>query len=98
MKQLIKKYLGWLKESNRPKHMLAGMLVFLAMLAVCLVLGVELASSAVISFFTTCIVAMSVDYKDKLYGNTFDWLDVLATVLMPGVITIVVYIITRIWN
>ena len=98
MKELIEKYLGWLKDSNRPKHMKAGMLVFLAMLAVCLILGVDLASSAVISFFATCIVAVAVDYKDKLYGNIFDWLDVLATVLTPGVITIVVYIITRIWN
>lgn len=97
MKQLINKYFGWLKDSNRPKHMKAGMLVFLAMLGVCLILGIDdLNPSAVISFVATCIVAMSVDYKDKLYGNTFDWLDVLATVLMPGVITIVVQLLNYI--
>lgn len=93
MKQLIEKYLGWLKDSNRPKHMKAGMLVFLAMLAVCLTLGVKLNPSTVISFVVTAIVAIAVDYKDKLYGNTFDWLDVLATVLIPGVMTIAILIL-----
>lgn len=93
MKQLIEKYLGWLKDSNRPKHMKAGMLVFLAMLAVCLTLGVKFNPSTVISFVVTAIVAIAVDYKDKLYGNTFDWLDVLATVLIPGVMTIAILIL-----
>lgn len=93
MKRLINKYLGWLKESNRPKHMKAGILVFIAMLAVCLTLGVGLIPSTVIAFVATVIVAVAVDYKDKLYGNTFDWLDVLATVLLPVVITLVVLIL-----
>ena len=93
MKQIIKKYLGWLKDSNRPKHMKAGMLVFIAMLAVCLTLGVGLIPSTVIAFVATVIVAVAVDYKDKHYGNTFDWLDVLATVLFPVVITLVVLIL-----
>lgn len=92
MKQLIEKYLGWLKDSNRPKHMKAGMLVFLAMLAVCLTLGVKLNPSTVISFVVTAIVAIAVDYKDKLYGNTFDWLDVLATVIVPGIAAVLLLI------
>ena len=96
MKQLINKYFGWLKDSNRPKHMKAGMLVFLAMLGVCLILGIDLNPSGIISFFATCIVAVAVDYKDKLYGNAFDWLDVLATVQVPGVITIVVQLLNYI--
>lgn len=89
MKQIIKKYLGWLKDSNRPKHMKAGILVFIVMLTVCLTLGVGLIPSTVIAFVATVIVAVAVDYKDKLYGNTFDWLDVLATVLLPGLIAVI---------
>lgn len=93
MKDLIKKYLGWLKDSNRPKHMKAGMLVFIAMLAVCLTLGVGLIPSTVIAFVVTVIVAVAVDYKDKLYGNTFDWLDVLATVIVPGIVAALLLIL-----
>lgn len=89
MKRIIDKYLGWLKDSNRPKHMKAGILVFIVMLAVCLTLGVGLSPSTVIAFVATVIVAVAVDYKDKLYGNTFDWLDVLATVLLPGLIAVI---------
>lgn len=93
MEQIIKKYLGWLKDSNRPKHMKAGMLVFIAMLAVCLTLGVGLIPSTVIAFVATVIVAVAVDYKDKLYGNTFDWLDVLATVLLPAIVAALLLIL-----
>lgn len=89
MKQLIKKLFGWLKDSNRPNHIKCGFLVFIAMLATCLVLGVNLASSLVIAFVATCIVATAVDYKDQLWGGKFDWLDVIATVLIPGIITVV---------
>ena len=83
----------WLNESNRPKHVKAGTLVFIVMLAVCLMLGVVLISSAVISFIATAIVAVSVEYKDKLWGGTFDWLDVAATVLLPGLITVLLIIV-----
>ena len=93
MKQIIKKYLGWLKDSNRPKHMKAGMLVFIAMLAVCLTLGVGLIPSTVIAFVSTVIVAVAVDYKDKLYGNVFDWLDVAATVIVPGIVAALLLIL-----
>lgn len=89
MKQLIKKLFGWLKDSNRPSHIKCGFLVFIAMLVTCLVLGVNLASSLIIAFVATCIVATAVDYKDKLWGGKFDWLDVIATVLLPGIITVV---------
>ena len=88
MKRLIEKYLGWLKDSNRPKHLVGGMLVFLAMITVSLTLGISLSPAALVSFVATCLVAVSVDYKDRLYGGKFDWLDVAATVLVPGVVTV----------
>ena len=56
-------------------------------------LGISLVPSAVIAFVATCIVAMSVDYKDKLWGGKFDWLDVVATILLPGIITFIVVLI-----
>ena len=53
MKRIIDKYLGWLKDSNRPKHILCGLLVYAAMMAVCLIMGNTFASSAIISLMTT---------------------------------------------
>lgn len=88
MKQLLEKLFGWLKDSNRPKHIKYGLAVFIAILATCLVLSVTLPRSAMIAFVATAIVAVAVDYKDKLWGSRFDWLDVIATVLLPGVITL----------
>lgn len=93
MKQLLEKLFGWLKDSNRPKHIKYGLAVFIAMLATCLVLGVTFTRSAIIAFVATAIVAVAVDYKDHLWGGRFDWLDVLATVLLPGVITIGIILI-----
>lgn len=81
MKRIIEKYLGWLKDSNRPKHMKCGTLVYAVMLLLCFMLGISLVPSAVIAFVATCIVAMAVDYKDKLWGGKFDWLDVVATII-----------------
>ena len=92
MKRMIDKYLGWLKDSNRPKHILCGLLVYTAMMAVCLLPGNTFASSAIISLVATVIVAMAVDYKDKLWGGKFDWLDVAATVLLPTFTTIMIII------
>lgn len=93
MKQLLEKLFGWLKDSNRPKHIKYGLAVFIAMLSTCLVLGVTFTRSAVSAFVATAIVAVAVDYKDHLWGGRFDWLDVIATVLLPGVITLGVILI-----
>lgn len=87
MKQLEKLF-GWLKDSNRPKHIKYGLAIFIAMLATCLALGVTFARSAIVAFAATAIVAVAVDYKDHLWGGRFDWLDVIATVILPGVITV----------
>jgi len=67
--------------------------VYDAMMAVCLIMGNTFASSAIISLVATIIAAMAVDYKDKLWGGKFDWLDVAATVLLPGMITSLVVLI-----
>lgn len=41
MKRIIEKYLGWLKDSNRPKHMKCGTLVYTVMLLLCFMLGTK---------------------------------------------------------
>ena len=56
--------MNWLKESNRPKH---------------LILGIPSALIGTILF--TLGLALGMEFKDKEYGNEFDWLDVAATLI-----------------
>lgn len=93
MKRLLEKIFGWLKKSNRPKHIIYGLVVFATVQATCIVLGATFARSAVIALVATAIVAVAVDYKDKLWGGKFDWLDVIATMLLPGLITVAVMVL-----
>lgn len=85
----IKVLYDWILKSNRPAHVKAGMFVFVAMLAFCfLLLGISFCKSAIVSLATTAIAALVVEYIQKKCGYVFDWLDALATVLLPGLITV----------
>lgn len=58
----------WLKESNRPKHLLYAI------------------PSAFIGTILFAVgLAFGMEFKDKQYGNKFDWLDIAAT-LIGGII------------
>ena len=79
----------WLFQSNRPTHVKVGMFVFLVMFAFCfLPLGIPLDKSAIVALVTTVIAAIVVEYIQKRCGFVFDWLDALATVLLPGLIAV----------
>lgn len=54
----------WLKESNRPKHLLYAIPIGL-IFTILAVLG----------------CAFGMEFKDKQYGNKFDWLDIVATII-----------------
>lgn len=91
----IKVLYEWLLQSNRLSHVKAGMIIFLLMIIFCFfLLSISLGRSAIVSLMTTAIAAMAVDYKDKLWGGKFDWLDVAATVLIPCLITLILIITT----
>ena len=54
----------WLKESNRPKHLLYAIPI-----------GLIFTILAVIG------CAFGMEFKDREYGNKFDWLDIAATMI-----------------
>nr|DAN48089.1 MAG TPA: putative periplasmic lipoprotein [Crassvirales sp.] len=58
------KYIRWITESNRLKHLLYAIPIGAIFTILC-VLG----------------VASGMEFKDKEYGNKFDWLDWLATMI-----------------
>lgn len=54
----------WIKESNRPKHLLYAIPIGM-IFTILAVLG----------------CAFGMEFKDKQYGNKFDWLDIAATMI-----------------
>ena len=54
----------WLKESNRPEHLLYAIPIGL-IFTILAVLG----------------CAFGMEFKDKEYGDKFDWLDIAATMI-----------------
>ena len=54
----------WLKESNRPEHLLYAIPIGL-----------------VFSILAVIGCAFGMEFKDREYGNKFDWLDIAATMI-----------------
>lgn len=93
MKQLIKKVVAWYATSNRGKHAKAGGIIFACMTILGLFCGTAIIGSIVIATASVWIAMASVEYKDKLCGNKFDWLDIVAGMTVPVVIDIVLLFI-----
>ena len=54
----------WLKESNRPEHLLYAIPVGL-----------------IFTILDVIGCAFGMEFKDREYGNKFDWLDIAATMI-----------------
>ena len=81
-------------KSNREKHLIAGALIYAVMLGLCFVLNVQYVKGTIIALIATLIAACAVEYKDKLWGGKFDWLDVVATILDPVIVSAILLIVT----
>ena len=81
-------------KSNRWKHFVAGGLIYAVMLGLCFVLSVQYAKGTIIALIATLIAACAVEYKDKLWGGKFDWLDVVFTILAPVIVSAILLIVS----
>lgn len=93
MKRIIEKIKNWYKESNRDKHSYVGAIIYCTFMVVGFVLSIELIPNAIIASGATLASMMSAEYKDKEYGNMFDWKDIIAGMTYPILIDIVCLII-----
>lgn len=93
----IKKILNWFKESNRYKHALAGVLIFIVMIVVNNFVGINTITNLFNSTLVVIISMLSVEYKDSLCGNKFDWYDIIAGVSLVIIVDIIVCLITQIF-
>lgn len=77
----MKKLFSWLLESNRLKHLAAGAIITASTSLLTALFVCDLILIANNCVYVALVAGLSVEYKDHLYGNKFDWLDVLSTVL-----------------
>jgi len=64
----MKKVLKWIRESNRWKHLVGGLLIGLG------------ADDDYCAAYAGLGVASALELKDKLWGGKWDWLDFALTV------------------
>ena len=88
----MNKLISWFKQSNRYKHLYMGILIYIVY--VLLTIGLMLLTkdivliSIVIASISSITHMISVEYKDRLQGNKFDYLDILAGSIIPVILTI----------
>lgn len=103
----------WLKESNRLTHLYAGFAIYvLGLLLAGIVLccynhtidfaqsqaDSMLVTASLLSLFSVFASMCSVECIQTVSGvGKWDWLDVLAGVLVPAIITIVIFIFTLVF-
>lgn len=83
----------WLRESNRYKHTIMGIVIYPLFMLLSYSSGSSLIFSSIIGLLVTLACMVSVEYKDKLVGNKFDLLDILAGVLVPIILTLIILLI-----
>lgn len=81
---------NWLKESNRPYHIVAGTFIFVVSFVGLYRSGFTLNQSLLVALYVTLVAAVTKDYTDYLHGDRFDVLDVLATILIPALLTLII--------
>lgn len=103
------KILNWLKESNRLSHLKVGFAIWIVvMLFGCSILSMFeqvtnfkamqaqaiAITCALLADLSVFIAMCSVEYVQKSSGiGKFDWLDILAGVIIPLILTIVIVVI-----
>lgn len=77
----MNKIISFLSESNRYKHLIGGAAV------------ATFAGSFYAAIYATVVAASCLELKDHLYGNKWDWIDWLCTLLGGAVAAILFYLI-----
>ena len=84
----MKKIINWFKQSNRYKHLYAGILIYIFYTVLLVLLNNSLLISTIVGTISTVTHMISVEYKDKLYGSKFNYKDILAGIIVPVVSTL----------
>lgn len=77
----MNKIFSFFAASNRYKHLIGGFIV------------AALAGSLYAAIYATAVAASCLELKDRLYGNSWDWIDWLCTLLGGIIAAIVLHLI-----
>ena len=77
----MNKIFSFFAASNRYKHLIGGFIV------------AALAGSLYAAIYAAAVAASCLELKDRLYGNSWDWIDWLCTLLGGIVAPIVLHLI-----
>ena len=83
---------NWFNKSNRKEHMYLGTVIYIISFLFCLILSISIINCAIISTFVVFGCMASVEYKDKRYGNKFDWSDIISGMIFPTIVSFVITI------
>ena len=82
----------WLKISNRPKQLKAGIIIFIIWIVSVLLLTTMTILQATLTGTICVFVAMcAVEYIQKSIGGEWDWLDILTGVLLPVIAVLIIF-------
>lgn len=70
-----------------------GLFVWAAAMLFALLIGCSPPQAAAVALMGATIAAVAVELKDFQAGRTFDWLDLLATILLPAVGTLLMILL-----
>lgn len=76
----MNKIIRFFAESNRYKHLIGGFAV------------AAFAGSVYAAIYTTIVAASCLELKDRLYGNAWDWVDWLCT-LLGAIPSFIIYLL-----
>ena len=83
----------WLKISNRPKHLKVGIIIFIIWIGSVLLLTTMTILQAALTGAICVFVSMcAVEYIQKSIGGEWDWLDILAGVLLPVIAVLIIFL------
>ena len=95
----MKKMFTWITDSNRPKHLMAGLFVMAIMIAVALFAN-DFCEEAftvytILAFFGVFIAMCVVEFTQHFLckASKWDWLDVLAGCLLPLLFTLLIILV-----
>ena len=77
----MNKFFSFFAASNRDKHLIGGFIVAAP------------AGSFYAAIYAAAVAASCLELKDRLYGNLWDWLDWLCTLLGGSIAALMFYLL-----